>query len=84
MVTQFRTAHDLWAGDLAFADLVARLRRESPEFVRWWSAHELGETRAGRKVLHRAGRAFPCVHASLQSNDDPALHLVIYTPVGKS
>jgi transcriptional regulator with XRE-family HTH domain len=84
MVTQFRIAYDLWAGDLAFADLVARLRRESPEFVRWWSAHDVGETRAGGKVLYRAGRALPFVHASFQSNDDPALRLVIYTPIGES
>ena len=82
MVAQFRTAHDLWAGDPAFTELVARLRRESREFVRWWGAHDVGETRAGRKVLHRADRTFPFVHASFQSNDDPALRLVIYTPCG--
>jgi transcriptional regulator with XRE-family HTH domain len=80
MVTQFRVAHDFWAGDPAFAELVARLRRDSREFARWWSAHDVGETRAGRKVLHRAGRAFPFMHASFQSNDDPGLRLVIYTP----
>jgi hypothetical protein len=82
MVTQFRAAHDLRAGDPAFTNLVARLCRESREFARWWSAHDVGETRAGRKVLHRADRAFPFVHASFQSNDDPALRLVIYTPCG--
>ncbi len=84
MVTQFRAAHDLWAGDPAFAELVARLNRESREFERWWSAHDVGETRAGRKLLHRAGRTFPFVHASFQSNDDPALRLVIYTPCGEA
>jgi transcriptional regulator with XRE-family HTH domain len=83
MVAQFRTAHDLWAGDPAFAELVARLRGESREFARWWSTHDVGETRAGRKVLHRADHAFPFVHASFQSNDDPALRLVIYTPCGE-
>ena len=68
---------------LACAELVVRLRRESREFVRWWSARDVGETRAGRKVLHRGGRTFPFVHASFQSHDDPALRLVIYTPSGK-
>lgn len=82
MVTQFRAAHDLWAADPAFIDLVARLRRESRDFARWWSMHDVGETRAGRKVLHRADRAFPFLHASFQSNDAPALRLVIYTPCG--
>ena len=82
MVTQFRAVHDLWAGDPAFTELVTRLRRESRDFARWWRAHDVGETRAGRKVLHRAGRTFPFVHASFQSNDDPALRLVIYTASG--
>ena len=80
MVTQFRAAHDLWAGDPAFAGLVKRLARDSREFARWWNAHDVGEARAGRKVLHRANRAFPFVYASFQSNDDPALRLVIYAP----
>jgi len=80
MVTQFRAAHDLWAGDPGFAGLVTRLARDSREFARWWNAHDVDEARAGRKVLHRANRAFPFVHASFQSNDDPALRLVIYAP----
>jgi hypothetical protein len=80
MVTQFRAAYDLWAGDPAFAEFVARLRGKSREFARWWSAHDVGDMRAGRKVLHRADWSFPFVHASFQSNDDPALRLVIYTP----
>jgi transcriptional regulator with XRE-family HTH domain len=83
MMTQFRTAHDLWADDPAFAGLVTRLRQESREFTRWWSAHDVGEPRAGRKVLHRADRAFPFLHASFQSNDDPALRLVIFAPCKK-
>jgi len=31
-----------------------------------------------------SGRTFPFVHASFQSNDDPALRLVVYTPSGKA
>ena len=83
IVTQFHAAHDLWVGDPAFVELVARLRRESREFGHWWNAHDVGQTRAGRKVLHRAGRTFPFIHASFQSTDDPALRLVIYTPQNK-
>jgi transcriptional regulator with XRE-family HTH domain len=51
VVAQFRATHDLWADDPAFVELLARLRRESPE------------------------------HASFQASDDPALKLIIYTPV---
>jgi hypothetical protein len=32
--------------------------------------------------MHRADQVFPFVHASFQSNDDPALRPVIYTPSG--
>lgn len=83
MVAQFRATHDLWAGDPAFAELLARLRRGSPEFASWWEAHDVrrGGT-AGQKLLYhpeRGPRRFE--YATFQSNDDPALKLAIYTPV---
>src|SRR6201994_3843282 len=51
MVAQFRASHDLWAGDPAFADLIARLRDGSPEFSIWWKAHDVRGTASGRKSL---------------------------------
>src|SRR5258708_7862695 len=36
VVAMFRATHDVWAGDTAFAELLARLRQGSPEFVKWW------------------------------------------------
>src|SRR5262245_17089970 len=52
MVAQFRATHDVWAGDPAFIALLDRLRQGSPEFSRWWGAHEVRSTASGRKVLH--------------------------------
>jgi len=82
MVAQFRATHDVWAGDPAFTALLERLRLGSPEFSRWWGAHEVRGTASGRKLLHHPRKgAQHYDYASFQSNDDPALKLVIYTPV---
>ena len=81
MVTQFRATHDLWAGDPAFRDLLARLRAGCPEFDGWWGAHDVSGVVAGRKSLNhpKKGR-LRFEYASFQANDDPGLKLVIYGP----
>jgi transcriptional regulator with XRE-family HTH domain len=84
MVAMFRTTYDEWAGDPAFADLLARLREGSPEFVKWWGAHEIRSTMSGLKTMsHPTLGVLHFEHTSFQANDDPALKLVIYTPVSK-
>lgn len=82
MVAQFRATHDMWAGDPAFTALLDRLTQGSSEFRRWWQAHEVRVTASGRKcVLHPRKGALQFEYASFQANDDPALKLVIYTPI---
>jgi PAS domain-containing protein len=82
MVAQFRATHDLWAGDPAFLDLLARLRRGCPEFDSWWKAHDIKAVAAGLKLLkHPKKGVLSFEHASFEANDDPALKLIIYTPV---
>jgi transcriptional regulator with XRE-family HTH domain len=82
MVALFRATHDLWAGDPAFVELLARLRAGSREFAGWWQAHDIAKPSAGRKLLrHPRKGTLRLEYASFQSNDDPALKLVIYTPV---
>jgi transcriptional regulator with XRE-family HTH domain len=82
MVAQFRATHDVWAGDPAFVELLKRLRQGSAEFSRWWGAHEVRGTASGRKLLHHPKKGeLLFEYASFQANDDPALKLVIYTPV---
>jgi hypothetical protein len=79
---QFRKTHDLWAGDPAFVELLERLRRESPEFPAWWKAHDIGDVAAGQEHMnHPKKGTLRFQHTSFQANDDPALKLVIYTPV---
>ena len=82
MVAQFRATHDVWAGDPAFIALLERLRQGSPEFSRWWGAHDVRSTSSGRKLLHHPKEgALHFEYASFQANDDPSLKLIIYTPV---
>ena len=82
VVAQFRATHDLWAGDPAFADLLQRLRRGCPEFAGWWKAHDVRAAAAGRKqMIHPRKGVLSFEHASFQAEDDPALKLVVYTPV---
>ncbi|MDA9496558.1 helix-turn-helix transcriptional regulator [Bradyrhizobium sp. CCBAU 11357] len=82
MVAMFRANHDVWAGDPAFTELLTRLREGSPEFVEWWEAHDIRSTISGRKTMnHPTKGVLHFEHTSFQANDDPALKLVIYTPV---
>ncbi len=82
VVAQFRTSHDLSAGDPAFIELLCRLRAGCPEFDGWWKNHEVRGAAAGTKLMkHPTKGTLRLAHASFQSNDDPSLRLVIYTPV---
>ncbi len=82
ILAQFRTAHDLWADDPAFRDLLQRLREGSPEFAEWWGRHDVRPSAAGVKRLKHPKLGWLAFeHASFQANDDPALKLVVYTPV---
>jgi transcriptional regulator with XRE-family HTH domain len=82
IVAQFRTTHDLWADDPAFRNLLERLRRGCTEFSSWWRSHDIKGAAAGQKeIRHPKKGVLRFEHASFQANDDPALKLVIYTPV---
>lgn len=82
MVAQFRTTHDLWAGDPAFRDLLERLRQGCPEFTTWWEAHDIRNVGIGQKRLHHPTKGLLRFdYATFQSNDDPALKFAIYTPI---
>jgi transcriptional regulator with XRE-family HTH domain len=79
IVAQFRAAYDVWAGEPAFEGLVARVRRESPEFAGWWDAHEIGMSVAGHKLMNTPKTGLQRFdYATFQANDDSALKLAIY------
>lgn len=79
MVAQFRDNFAEWAGDRAFEELVTLLSARSADFRKWWCTHEVRGQAAGRKLLHhpRLGD-LTAEYATLQSNDDKRLKLVMY------
>jgi transcriptional regulator with XRE-family HTH domain len=84
MVAQFRASYDVWAGDPAFVTLLELLRQGSLEFAAWWEAHDVRGTASGHKTLNHPKGVLNFEYASFQANDDPALKLVIYTPVQRA
>ena len=81
-MAQFRTTHDLWADDPAFADLLLRLRQGCPEFSAWWEAHDIRAGGTGRKSLNHPRKGWlRFEYTTFQANDDPTLKLAIYTSV---
>ncbi len=82
IVALFRATYDLWSADPSFHDLLERLRQGSPEFAAWWEIHEIRNIAGGQKLLNHSRKGLlRFEHASFQANDDPALKLVVYTPV---
>ncbi|SFT82317.1 transcriptional regulator, XRE family [Paraburkholderia aspalathi] len=83
MVSLFRVAHDLWAGDAAFGTLVEQLRTRCPEFSEWWTSHEVGAPVSGVKTMtHPVQGDLKFKFATFQANDNPALKLAIYAVAG--
>lgn len=81
MIALFRSTHDLWAGDAAFAELVARMSGECPEFDIWWKQHDIENARSGLKTLHHpvhGARRF--AYCTFQSNDDSRLKISVLLP----
>ncbi|MBV8398676.1 MAG: helix-turn-helix domain-containing protein [Acetobacteraceae bacterium] len=79
MVALFRAAHDLWAGDTAFGEMVERFRTGCPEFDAWWRSHDIGAPVSGTKRFHHPERGIlRFEYATFQANDDPRLKLAIY------
>ena len=83
MLAEFRTTYDLWAAEPAFIDLIARLRKGCPEFNAWWESHEVrdGIGVGVKRLTHPKKGLLHFEYASFLATDDPALKLVIYTPV---
>lgn len=80
LVADLRAASGRYPADRDLAALVARLRRESPEFARRWETGRIAEHRTSRKVV--ASRVGPvqidCDVLTVPGSD---LRIVVYTAV---
>lgn len=82
MVTEFRAATALLRGDPDLEELIARLRRESPEFERWWSGLDVAgfHSRLRRYDHPRAGR-LTFEYQAFEPAEWPGHRLVTQLPV---
>jgi hypothetical protein len=82
VVAQPRSTHDLWATISRSANFCNGSARGCPEFSGWWKAHDIRGTATCEKRLHHPKLGVLLFeHASFQSNDDPSLRLIVYTPI---
>jgi transcriptional regulator with XRE-family HTH domain len=82
LVAKFRADSARHVGDPDFEDLIAALRRTSPEFCSAWSRHEVARGGAGRKEL-RHPIAGPLIfsQAVMRPDENPEQRLILYTPL---
>ncbi len=80
LVADLRSALGRYPADRRLAELVARLRRASPEFERRWHGGRIAEHRTGRKVVHTpvGPVEIDCDVLSVPGSD---LRIVVYTAV---
>jgi MmyB-like transcription regulator ligand binding domain/Helix-turn-helix domain len=75
----FRVTYDLWSHSPQFNALVDELNAASPEFARWWRAHEIRPKPSGTKVMtHPTLGRVRLAYSTFQANDNLDLRLVIY------
>ena len=86
MVSIFRAAYDQRLGDPAFEALARRLNDACSEFEAWWTTYDIKMPKAGAKTVRSTGQQLMQLrYATFQSNDNPALRLVLMSldPIGE-
>jgi transcription regulator MmyB-like protein len=62
-----------------FISLVDELSTLSPEFKKWWNAHQVRRSSSGEKIVrHPKKGGIKLEYSTFQSNDNPDLKLVLY------
>jgi transcriptional regulator with XRE-family HTH domain len=80
LLQSFRISAGRHAGDPAFAELIAGLRAESPEFSAWWDEHDVVRRAIGEKrVAHPIAGTLILDHVALAFPDHPDVSLIVYT-----
>ncbi len=61
------------------SSLVDELSALSPEFKKWWNAHQVRRSSSGEKIVrHPKKGGMKLAYSTFQSNDNPDLKLVLY------
>ena len=85
VLAQFRKAADEHPADPRFAEIVADLHRDVPDFGLWWDRHEVDTFRAVRKeYLHPRVGPLTLRQTKLLAADNVELHIVVRFPVDEA
>jgi transcriptional regulator with XRE-family HTH domain len=85
LLARFRGDLAANVGDPRFEQLIAALREGSPQFRKWWSAHEVRGSGEGTKLMnHPSGQRLVFEHATFRHAVNPEQRLVLYTPDDES
>ena len=82
VVAKFRADSARHIGDPEFEQLIATLRKSSPEFCKAWKKHEVARNGAGRRTIHH-----PVVgtmmfeHAVFNPQEETEQRLILYSPL---
>jgi len=79
LLENFRSFYDLWSHEPEFISLVDGLSTLSPEFKKWWYAHQIRRSSSPAKIVRHLKRAqIKLEYSTFQSNDYSDLKLVLY------
>jgi MmyB-like transcription regulator ligand binding domain/Helix-turn-helix domain len=82
VLAKFRVDYGRAGDDPAFADLVAELDAESPEFRQWWKRQDVSGRSEGVKLLrHPTAGIIEFEHAAFTLEGAGDLRMVVYAPV---
>jgi transcriptional regulator with XRE-family HTH domain len=82
IAAKFRADSARHVGDPDFDELIASLRRASPDFCAAWQRHEVARGGAGRKELvHPVAGTLVFSQAVLHPTEHPEQRLILYTPL---
>ncbi len=81
VLAQFRASSSQYRNDAQFGALITELQQRSPEFVCWWSQHEVQERQDGQKeFIHPEVGSLVLEHGTFQIDGSPGLKMVVYLP----
>jgi transcriptional regulator with XRE-family HTH domain len=82
VVAKFRADSARHIGDPQFDQLIATLKKSSPEFCRAWRKHEVARSGEGRKeIIHPVVGRMVFEHAVFNPQESPEQRLILYSPL---
>lgn len=83
-IALFRNASMYYAQEEWYATLIADLKQNCTPFEKWWNAHAVSDTHAGKKKVRYRGGVLELNTTVMNSRTSPGLQLHIQTPANKA